>query len=250
VSLSQQLLNASRVHDEWRPLLTAALACMDQQYLQDLLDRPDWLPGPEKLFAAFQRDLSHCRYLLFGESPYPRQASANGIAFYDAAVDALWSEKGLSKAVNRATSLRNLLKTALVAENLIRPQHDGSIPQSSIAALDKQPLIQTIGDLFAALQQRGFLLLNATPVLHTDIAVKKESRYWLPFIECLLLEIQSNLTALPTLVLWGKIADNIDQLPQTQAYSKIRCEHPYNISFIHNPQMQKLFASLKLLHQN
>ena len=74
----------------------------------------------DRLLAAFQRDRAGVRYLLIGESPYPRRASANGIAFYDAAVDSLWSEQGLSKAVNRATSLRNIVKTALLAEGLLQ----------------------------------------------------------------------------------------------------------------------------------
>ena len=89
--------------------------------------RYNWLPGRDHLFAAFQRDLVNCRYILIGESPYPRRQSANGIAFYDAAVDQLWSDKGLSKAVNRATSLRNIIKTALLAQGLIEPDADGKI---------------------------------------------------------------------------------------------------------------------------
>ena len=77
------------------------------------------MPGIDQLFSAFRRDRHNLRYILIGESPYPRAESANGIAFYDAAVNALWSETGLSKPVNRATSMRNIIKTALLAEGLI-----------------------------------------------------------------------------------------------------------------------------------
>ena len=165
-ALIEELLDRSAVHDEWRPLLSPALHQVDDVYLQSLLLDDTWLPGNNRLFAAFQRDLQHCRYILLGESPYPRIESANGIAFYDAAVNELWSDQGLSKAVNRATSLRNIIKTALLAQGLIHADVDGKIPQARIAAVDNSRLIQTIDELFSRLQQRGFLMFNATPVLH------------------------------------------------------------------------------------
>ncbi len=250
MSAIKHLLEASQVHPEWKPLLQNALAHMDQDYLQSLLDEPHWLPGPDKIFHAFQRDLKNCRFILFGESPYPRRESANGIAFYDAAVSAIWSESGLSKAVNRATSLRNIIKTALLAEGLITPSEDGSIPQSMIVAVNKQPLISTLPELFEVLQQRGFLLLNATPVLDSERAVNKESRFWTPFINQLLSDIKSLMNQPPTLLLWGKIAEKITALPASEGYRVLQSEHPYNISFIHNPAMQQLFSEIKLLHQN
>ena len=241
-------LDASAVHSEWRPVLREVLTQVDQGYLEELKNDPDWLPGPSKLLAAFQRDLSHCHYILFGESPYPRAESANGIAFHDAAVTDLWSEKGLSKSVNRATSLRNILKTALLAEGLIQANADGSIPQSLITEVNKDKLIQTIEELFSALHANGFLMLNATPVLHSQRPVPREARYWTRFSESLLEHIADQIPNLPTLVLWGKIAEKIIAYPVSQRFPILRCEHPYNLSFIHNPDMLKLFAELKLLH--
>ena len=47
------------------------------------------------------------------------QIFANGYAFWDAAVNELWSDNGLSKAVNRATSLRNFIKMLLVTEGAL-----------------------------------------------------------------------------------------------------------------------------------
>ncbi|MCP4077190.1 MAG: uracil-DNA glycosylase [Gammaproteobacteria bacterium] len=242
-----QLLESSAVHDEWIKPLTNALLTVDSAYLKNLFEESNWLPGPEKIFAAFQRDLSHCEYILFGESPYPRAESANGIAFYDAAVTDLWSETGLSKGVNKATSLRNIMKTALLAEGLIETQADGKIPQSTIARLNKQNLIQNIGQFFLALRQKGFLLLNATPALHPDRKPLKEARYWSGFVNQLLTEIQQVRKDLPTLVLWGQIAQQIDSMPASSAFPIIRCEHPYNISFITNKTMLQFFKQLKLL---
>lgn len=241
-------LDASAVHPEWRPILQEALKQVDQDYLEQLKHERNWLPGSDKLLAAFQRDLSHCRYILFGESPYPRTESANGIAFHDAAVTDLWSDRGLSKSVNRATSLRNILKTMLLAEKLIEANSDGSIPQSLIAEMDKTRMIQSIGDLFAALHANGFLMFNATPVLHPQRPVPREARYWHPFCETLLDKITEQRSKLPTLVLWGKIAEKIMTYPASQQFPILRCEHPYNLSFIHNTDMLELFATLKLLH--
>ena len=77
-----------------------ALEVVDTDYLSQLIHSRAWLPGIDNLFSAFRRDRLGVRYVLIGESPYPRRESANGIAFYDAAVNELWSETGLSKSVS------------------------------------------------------------------------------------------------------------------------------------------------------
>ena len=246
-SIITNLLHSSSVHEEWITPLSNALQTIEPDYLQSLIQGKNWLPGSEKLFSAFQRDLTHCQYVLFGESPYPRKESANGIAFYDAAVDTLWSDNGLSKPVNRATSLRNIMKTALVAQGLIEPESNGKIPQSTIAAVDKHDLIQNIQQLFTALQNKGFLLFNATPVLHPDRKPAKEAKYWTSFVLQLLIEIKKVKDNLPTLVLWGKVALQIEDMSVADEYPKLRSEHPYNISFIHNKIMLQLFSQLKIL---
>ena len=98
---------------EWRPLLKLAASEMDADYIQQIDSNVDWLPKIPQLFAAFSQPLSKTRYILLGESPYPRFTSANGYAFWDNAIDYIWSPTGLSKQVNRATSLRNLVKMFL-----------------------------------------------------------------------------------------------------------------------------------------
>ena len=245
----QRLLDLSAVHPQWRPLLAPALAQVDGAYLTELLTDPDWLPGPGRLLAAFQRDLSHCRFILFGESPYPRRESANGIAFQDAAVTRLWSDTGLSKAVNRATSLRNIIKAALLAERRLEPDADGRIPQAAIATLDRSSLIDTLDELFDNLHQRGFLLFNATPVLHPARKPAREARYWDPFCADLLRRIDASSVANPTLVLWGRIVNTIGNSDIGRHFPRMSSEHPYNVSFIHNVAMQDLLAELELLRR-
>ena len=246
------LMQRAGVHPEWREILGSALAGVDRDYLRSLLRDDSWLPGVENLLAAFRRDRQGLKYLLIGESPYPRRESANGIAFYDAAVGELWSEQGLSKPVNRATSLRNLVKTALLAEGHLQKDDDGKISQQAIAALDKRGLVRTLGELFDNLHAAGFLLLNATPVLHPERKPALEATYWQAFLERLLAAIADDAIAEqarepPTLLLWGKIAQRVEAMPVSARYRKLVCEHPYNVSFIDNPSMQQLFARLTVL---
>ncbi len=243
----QFLISRSRVHTDWIPLLTEALATVDSEYLQQLLDDENWLPGVDNLLSAFRRDLKQAKYLLIGESPYPRRQSANGIAFYDAAVVDLWSENGLSKAVNRATSMRNILKTALLAEGHLKPDENGKISQAAIAQVDKSKLVNTMPALFDNLHAKGFLMLNATPVLHTTRKPEKEAMFWQGFLQSMLRLIATSVSHPVTLILWGKIAEQINNLPAADEYQQLACEHPYNLSFIQNSLMHELFSKLEIL---
>ena len=239
-----RLMAQNQVHPDWRSILEPALSTLDKHYIEPLLEDQRWLPGPDRLLAAFRRDLNGVRYLLIGESPYPRPESANGIAFYDAAVDGIWSEQGLSKAVNRATSLRNLIKTALLAEARIEKDAEGKISQQAIAELNKLDMVSSLAEMFANLERAGFLMLNATPVLHPMRKPEQEAGYWQDFLNCLL----AGLTGKPiTLVLWGQIAKAIEALPASQKFDRLVCEHPYNLSFIDNPDMRRLFAEIRVL---
>jgi len=217
---------------------------LDKNYLSQLSQDTNWLPGPEKIFQAFSLPLEKVNYVLFGESPYPRAISANGYAFWDAAVGSLWSPTGLSKQVNRATSLRNILKMLLVADDKLAARHT---TQEAIAKLDKSSLIQTNDELFNNLLKHGFLLLNATPVLSKN-APQKDARAWLPFMQALLhclLEQKPQVT----FVLLGKIANVIDPLIPTHQQQNLYAEHPYNLSFISNKKVLDFFRPWRLLER-
>jgi uracil-DNA glycosylase len=250
MSSIDNLLERSRVHPEWQAILRKALAAVDAAYLDDLVNRSDWLPGCDQLLAAFRRDRKSVKYILIGESPYPRHSSANGIAFYDAAVTDLWSDTGLSKPVNKATSMRNIIKTALVAQGYMALDDDGKITQPNIAAIDKVDLIQTMAELFQNLQASGFLMLNATPVLHPERKPVAEAKYWQGFLASLLQQLAVSTSEPLTLVLWGKIAETIESMPFCDQYQKLVSEHPYNISFINNENMKDLFHQVSLLTRN
>jgi uracil-DNA glycosylase len=239
---TQTLLGSRNIHPSWRPLLESALLCVNSEYLKTLQQNPNWLPGVNKLFNAFSIPLAETRYILFGESPYPRAASANGYAFWDAAVHSLWSEKGLSLTVNRATSLRNFIKMLLVAAGDLNPNNTS---QAAIAALDKHAYINTLDELFTQLLKHGFLLLNATLSL-TENGVQKDAKAWQPFIAALLNALAKK-TMQPELILWGNIAKQIDKLEAAQHFQRGYAEHPYNLSFITNTSVLDFFRPFALL---
>lgn len=232
------------VHDSWKPLIHTALDTMDRNYLADLQTHSDWLPGEDKLFAAFSRPLSELNTILIGESPYPRAQSANGYAFWDNAVDSLWSDKGLSKPVNRATSLRNFMKMLLVGQGYLTAD---DVSQDAIRQLDKSKLIQTGSDLFNNMLDRGFLLLNASLVL-SEKPVAKDAKAWRPFMGSLLKQLQS-VQPKPRLLLMGNISKVMNALPESQPFEQVSCEHPYNVSFIHNNEIIQFFKPLALLNR-
>ena len=223
---------------EWHGMLRLALATMDSQYLDSLQSSDHWLPGIHALFAAFSLPISSTRYILLGESPYPRARSANGYAFWDDAVHSLWSPTGLSKEVNRATSFRNLIKMLLFA----RGDLSTDFSQAAIASLDKTHYQQTAKQLFEAFMRQGFLLLNASLVYSED-KVPYHARQWRPFVHSLLTQLAENNPSLK-LVLFGKIAE---QIPKTTLMPGLLAEHPYNISFITNPEVVAFFKPMDLL---
>lgn len=227
-----------QAHPQWHEMLSSSLKVMDPTYLNTLQASNDWLPGMQSLFAAFSLPLSATQYILLGESPYPRAQSANGYAFWDRAVNSLWSSTGLSKAVNRATSLRNFIKMLLFA----RGDLSLDFSQDAIARIDKSELQQTAQQLFGAFMKKGFLLLNAS-LVYSEGQVPYHARQWRPFIHHLFHQLAAYNPALK-LVLFGKIAE---QIPQTKLLPGLLVEHPYNISFITNPAVVAFFKPMDLL---
>lgn len=235
----------NHVHPSWQSCLNEAIETMDADYLEKCYQDDNWLPGPEKIFNAFSLPVDEVKYVLFGESPYPRQQSANGYAFWDDAVTDIWSDKGLSKPVNRATSLRNMIKMMLVAEGLLKPEQT---TQDNIINVDKRFLIKTNHQLFTHFIQHGFLLLNATLILK-DSNVKKDAVAWHPFLKHILQFLLKNKPDIQ-LILFGQIANTIDKLVDLSNTTKLYAEHPYNISFISNAKVLDFFRPLHLLKEN
>jgi len=237
------MFNLDNVHSSWLPIVEASLSQVHSHYIQELAKNPNWLPGHKHIFNAFSLPLPDTHFILFGESPYPRAQSAIGYAFWDGAVNELWSENGLAKAVNRATSLRNIMKMLLVAENLLTPEDTS---QPAIVSVDKSQLVQTLNQLFGNLLNHGFLLLNASLALGNNYSVKQHAKMWQPFVASILAHLAVEKPDIQ-LILLGNIAKVIKNIPLANEFSQITAEHPYNISFITNPKVLNFFKSFHLL---
>ena len=136
----------------------------------------------------------------------------------------------------------------MLAQQLLHKDEDGKVTQSSIAEVSKTGLVQNMAQLFDNFERTGFLLLNATPVLHAERKPREEAKYWLEFLNQVLLLTAQQATEPLTLILWGKVANLIATLPAGDAFDHLACEHPYNLSFIDNPEMKDLFAKLQILN--
>ena len=225
-------------HPQWHAILDEALSHIEPDYLKELKSSEDWLPGNKRLFAAFSLPLTSMDYVLLGESPYPREQSANGYAFWDDAVGSLWSETGLSREVNRATSLRNLIKMLLHARGDLAE----NFSQDAIAKLDKSQYIRTADELFHSFINQGFLLLNAT-LVYSKGKVNYHARKWQPFIQSIFKQLAELKPSLK-LILFGRVAK---QAPEANLFPSLIAEHPYNISFITNQDVVDFFNPLDLL---
>jgi uracil-DNA glycosylase len=241
-------------HPSWHPALLQglqAVADADPDYLPALVDAT-YLPTGQRLFAAFAQPLDAVRYILVGEGPYPRAASATGYCFMDGAVESIWSGAGLSKQVNRATSLRNFIKMLLVADGQLAPSATAGAALAPVAAAARSNgAIQTLPQLQENLTRNGFLLLNAALVFRDHVAPLQDARAWRPFLQTVLLAMAEYAAAkertAPVLVLWGKLAEQLQRLPVSARFPQVLAEHPYNLSFILNPAMQSLFGPMHLL---
>lgn len=243
-------------HISWHNCISQGLTAMERAnpgYLHSLQDE-QFLPNAHRVFAAFSLPLAQVNHVLIGEGPYPRPQSATGYAFMDGAVTSLWANperSALSKTVNRATSLRNFIKMLLVAEGLLQAQETGASAFAQIASelADKQNgYIETGAELQANFTRNGILLLNASLVFRADVAPVKDAKAWRPFLQTILQTLLSRQDQAPAdLILWGKIAESVNQLPEAQAFTQIASEHPYNLSFISNRAMQQFFNPLQLL---
>jgi uracil-DNA glycosylase len=250
IPIPPSLLDAlGRAHPSWHAPLRAGLAALERAtpgYLQALA-ADHYLPTGQRLFAAFALPLEQVRYVLVGEGPYPRADSATGVCFMDGAVGSLWSAAGLSKPVNRATSLRNFMKMLLVADGQLRADDTGAAALAPLAAqASANDMIDTLAQLQDNLTGHGFLLLNAALVFRPHVAPALEARAWRPFLQTVLAVLAARATP-PTLVLWGKIAEQLKRLPETARLPQLCSEHPYNLSFITHEGMQQLFGPMRLL---
>ncbi|GIT98689.1 uracil-DNA glycosylase family protein [Sulfurovum sp. TSL1] len=226
----------------WERVLSEAYASLEAEYQRFLEEDKDYFPSKENYFNAFNTlSKEKVKYILFGQDPYPRKESAGGYAFIDTKVQNLFSDSGLSKEVNRATSLRNFIKMALVASHKLTADDTS---QEAIAKLDKTDMIDSIDELRRNFEKNGVLLLNTALIFTDKQSTKKHVKAWKPFVQTLLNALEDDA---PKLILFGTHAKDLKKQFSLDKFATIELEHPYNHTFISNPKAVKLFGPMHLL---
>jgi len=230
------------VEPSWRPIVKDALLSLDKEYLNFLLKDKTFFPDIDNFLNPFKTlGLDKVRYILFGQDPYPRYESAIGYAFIDAKVKEIFSAKGFSKEVNRATSLRNFLKMLLLCEGYLK---EDDLSQNAITKIDKTTLCKSIMDLKDNFERNGVLLLNIALIFTDKTDSKYHLKAWKPFVENLLCSLKKQDISL---ILFGNAAKDIEKLKCSQYFKKLFFVHPYNVSFIEDKKAHKLFKPMNLL---
>jgi len=227
----------------WDTILAKAYASLDDNYQRFLEKGNGYFPSREHYFNAFKTlPKDKVKYILFGQDPYPREESAGGYAFIDTNVKHLFSTTGLSKEVNRATSLRNFIKMALLARGDLKDDTS----QQSIAKVDKSALIDSIDALRENFEKNGVLLLNTALIFTDKRSSAKHIKAWRPFVQSLLSSLEEER---PKLILFGTHAKELKKKFALEKFETIEIEHPYNTTFIHNPKALELFGAMNLFEK-
>ncbi len=228
----------------WHSMLEKAFAAFDPEYLAYLQNDTAYFPDRYNFLNAFKTlPLHETKYILFGQDPYPRKESAIGYAFIDGKVQSLFSENGLSKEVNRATSLRNFMKMLLLCEGEL----ESDFSKEALAKIDTSGYIQTIHQLRQNFEKNGVLLLNMALIFSSKEESKKHIKAWRGFVRMFLGALHE-VAGDTELILFGKMAEEVEKLEEAKPFVKHVLPHPYNISFITNPKAHKLFGPMKLLY--
>ena len=226
----------------WESILQKAYGALEAEYRVFLEKNHGYIPDRDNCFNAFNTlPKERVKYILFGQDPYPRAESASGYAFIDAKVKAIFSDSGLSKEVNRATSLRNFIKMALVARGELTLE---DLSQDAIAAIDKTALIRSIEALRLNFEKSGVLLLNTALIFTDKKSSRKHVKAWRPFVKSLLHSLEKQH---PKLILFGTHAKALKKNLPLDSFETIEIEHPYNHTFISNPKALELFGPMRLL---
>lgn len=230
------------VDESWKATIATAYRSLSPLYREYLEQDKEYFPNRENFLNAFKTlPKQEVKYILFGQDPYPREQSAIGYAFIDGKVGELFNSTGLSREVNRATSLRNFIKMALVARGDLTREDTA---QDAISKLEKERLISTIMQLKENFEKNGVLLLNTALIFSSKEQSRKHIKAWQPFVERLLLEMGD---INPKLILFGTHAKAIKKLEGVEQLEAIELEHPYNHTFVSNKIALNLFGAMNLL---
>jgi uracil-DNA glycosylase len=180
------------------------------------------IPDKSLIFNVFHRmrpEEVNC--VLFGEDPYPRITSANGIAFWDQEIQS-WNDK------TNGNSLKNILKAILISKN--EAVYNSSINQCRETA--ERIGFKTPPELFESWLGQGVFLVNVSLTFSSAAAKKAHFDFWKPFHSAVIHSLNVR-TKSPYYILWGRKAQKWEEtiLKTIAQPSKIiRQGHP---TFIH-----------------
>ncbi len=231
------------IDTSWQKIVQNSYQKLDIKYRTFLEKDEGYFPSFDNFLNAFKTlPLDDTRYILFGQDPYPREESAIGYAFIDGRVRDIFSTNGLSKSVNRATSLRNFIKMLLVSKGLL---DENNCTQDAIKRVDKTGLISDIMQLKDNFEKNGILLLNSSLVFTNKQETALHVKMFLPFISELLQMLQDRDICL---ILLGNASKEIKQrIPSSKKFKIFEAIHPYNINFIKDSSVRGFFQPMNLL---
>lgn len=181
----------------WEPFLAPYLDLQKfyRELEEFLRDEKNIIPAKELIFQVFSRTIpGQVRCVLYGEDPYPRITSANGIAFWDAEIEA-WADR------SNGNALKNILKALLVAKG--QATYQTSIAECrEIAGRIK---FFNPPQLFEFWLRQGLLPVNAAMTFTSFTDKAKHFAFWRPFHAALIHALNVRGSS-PYYVLWGRKA--------------------------------------------
>ena len=161
------------------------------------------IPFPKNIFRLFELvPPENVKCVLFGEDPYPRITSANGVAFWDNEIKH-WSDK------TNGNSLKNILKALLT----YRALSDYSKPISECRTIAEQTHFLQPDELFKKWLNEGVFLLNTSLTFTIKQDKNLHFQFWEPFLHTVINKLVK--TNSPYFILWGnkakKWASNISE---------------------------------------
>ncbi len=232
-----------KADSSWQDIVQKAYNSLDDDYREFLEKNSGYFPDFDNFLNAFKTlSFDKTKYILFGQDPYPRKESATGYAFIDGKVSSIFGTNGLSKEVNRATSLRNFIKMLLVADGSLSLDDTS---KEAIAKVDKSKYINTIIELKNNFEQNGVLLLNISLVFTSKKDTSLHVKNFNPFIRSLLENIKEYDIKL---ILFGNIAQTLKKkVAATKEFKIFETLHPYNTGFIKDKKVLEFFEPMELL---
>ncbi len=187
-----------RLPENWENFLAADLDIprFYKELDSFLMQHTPGIPAGPLIFHVFKRVAPRgVKCVLFGEDPYPRASSANGIAFWDEEIKS-WQDK------TNGNSLKNMLKALLVA----RGWAGYETPIARCREIAREKKLPAPAALFGNWLEQGVFLLNTSLTFSGPRAKKAHFAFWQPFHKAVIRALNRREESAPYYILWGQKA--------------------------------------------